>query len=45
MFILLLIVNFFFFSGKMVYSMLARLDAVTSLNIAPINLYLLSGSK
>jgi striatin 1/3/4 len=32
-------------SGKMVHSMVAHLDAVTSLAIDPNGLYLLSGSK
>lgn len=32
-------------SGKMVHSMVAHLDAVTSLAVDPNGLYLLSGSK
>ena len=32
-------------SGKMIHSMVAHLDAVTSLAIDPNGLYLLSGSK
>ena len=33
------------FSGKEVHSMVAHLDAVTSLSIDPSGLYILSGSK
>ena len=32
-------------AGKMIHSMVAHLDAVTSLAIDPNGLYLLSGSK
>ena len=35
----------FFFIGKMIHSMVAHLDAVTSLAVDPNGLYLLSGSK
>ena len=34
-----------FVSGKMIHSMVAHLDAVTSLAIDPNGLYLLSGSE
>lgn len=37
--------KFIFVSGKMIHSMVAHLDAVTSLAIDPNGLYLLSGSK
>ena len=35
----------FGFSGKQIHSMVAHLDAVTSLAVDPNGLYLLSGSK
>ena len=35
----------FRFSGKVVHSMVAHLDAVTSLAVDPNGLYLLSGSE
>lgn len=34
-----------FFSGKLIHSMVAHLDAVTSLAVDPNGLYLMSGSK
>ena len=33
------------FAGKIIHSMVAHLDAVTSLAVDPNGLYLLSGSK
>jgi hypothetical protein len=37
--------NLLSFTGKMIHSMVAHLDAVTSLAVDPNGLYLLSGSK
>ena len=41
----ILIIRLLFILGKMIHSMVAHLDAVTSLAIDPNGLYLLSGSK
>ena len=35
----------FLFAGKLIHSMVAHLDSVTSLAVDPNGLYLLSGSK
>lgn len=40
----MLIVMYYLMTGKMVHTMVAHLDAVTSLAIDPNGLYLLSGS-
>lgn len=40
-----MIYDFIMFSGKMIHSMVAHLDAVTCLAVDPNGLYLLSGSK